>query len=214
MKTIIFIKAVFLLSMILPFQAQSQTEPDSQYVEYMQLALNKLDSAKTVEEVLQAGNLFELISKNYTSVWLPAYYVAYCDINCVFYDSKSSQNQKILEKAGNTIEKLYTFSNADLSEINTLKAYRLTAMIVLNPQENGQKYTSEIIQLYETAIIQNPENPRPIILLADFERRLPPFIRTNKRNPVEEKAKAALLFEKEKPNTDKPYWGSFFLNIL
>lgn len=213
MKTNFFMKVTILFCVISSSFAYAQTVRDGQYEEYMQLALNKLDSANTVEGLLQAGNQFDRISKNYSSEWLPVYYVAYCDINSVFYDPKSSRNEMVLVKADKAIEDLYAFPNADLSEINTLKAYRLTAMIVINPQVNGQKYSSEVIQLYETAIAQNPENPRPVILLADFERRLPPFIRSDKRNPEEEKAKAALLFEKEEPGIDNPYWGRVFLEI-
>lgn len=211
MKTNFFITASILLSMIFSSFVQAQTVRDSRYEEYMQLALNRMDSAKTVEGLQQARNLFDRISKNYVSEWLPAYYVAYCDVNSVFYDLKSPRNGMILEEANKVIEDMDVFPSADQSEINTLKGYCLMAMIAMNPQVNGQQYFSEVIRLYETAIAQNPGNPRPVILLADFERRLPPFIRSDKRNPDEEKAKATLLFEKENPNIEKPYWGKYFL---
>lgn len=211
MKTNFFITMAILLSMIFSSFVHAQTVRDGRYEEYMQLALNRLDSAKTVEGLLQARNLFDRISKNYASEWLPAYYVAYCDVNSVFYDLKSSRNEMILEKASKAIEDMYAFPNAVQSEINTLKGYCLMAMIAMNPQVNGQQYFSEVIRLYETAMEQNPENPRPVILLADFEQRLPPFIQSDKRNPDEERTKATLLFEKENPNIEKPYWGKFFL---
>lgn len=213
MKPIFFIKMAVIFCMTFPFLVHAQTGRDTQYEEFMRLALNRLDSANTVEELQQIGNLFERIAKKYSQEWMPAYYVAYCDVNSVFYDLKSSRNEMILIKANEIIESLYAFPNASQSEVNTLKAYCLTAMIAMNPQVNGQKYSSEVIQLYERAIAQDPENPRPVILLADFERRLPPFIRSDKRNPDEEKVKAALLFEKEEPNIEKPYWGKFFLEI-
>ena len=213
MRTNFFIKTAIMFCMMFFSLAHAQTVRDAQYEEFIQLALNRLDSANTVEELQQTGNLFERIAKKYSSEWIPAYYVVYCDVNSVFYDIKSSRNEMILMKASKIIEDLYAFPNAEQSEVNTLKAYYLTAMIAMDPQVNGQKYFSEVIQLYETAIAQNPENPRPVILLADFERRLPAFIRSDKRNPDEEKAKAALLFEKEEPNIEKPYWGKFFLKI-
>lgn len=213
MRTIFFIKTAIMFCIIFPCLVHAQTMRDAQYEEFMRLALHRLDSATTVEELQQTGNLFERISKKYSSEWMPAYYVAYCDVNSVFYDITSSRNEMMLTRASNIIEELYAFPNARQSEVNTLKAYCLTAMIAMNPQVNGQKYASEVIQLYERAITQDPENPRPVILLADFERRLPAFLRSDKRNPAEEKAKAALLFEKEQPNIDKPYWGKFFLEI-
>lgn len=213
MKTNFFIKTAIIFCMIFPPLVHAQAVRDIQYEEFMRMALNKLDSANTVEELQQTGNLFERISKKYSFEWMPAYYVAYCDVNNVFYDITSSRNEMILEKASKIIEALYAFPNADPSEVNTLKGYCLTAMIAVSPEANGQKYFSEIIRLYEQAIAQDPENPRPVVLLADFERRLPPFIRSDKRNPDEEKAKAALLFEKEVRGVEKPYWGRFYLDI-
>lgn len=213
MQTNFFIKTVILFCVIFPSFIFAQTARDTQYEEYMQMVLNKLDSANTVEELQQVSNLFERISQKYSREWMPAYYIAYCDINSVFYDIPSPRNGMILMKASEVVEKLYEFPNIDLSEINTLKAYYLTAMIAINPEVNGQKYFSEVIRLYETAIGQNPDNPRPVILLADFERRLPPFIRQNKRDPEEEKTKAALLFEKEESTIEKPYWGRSFLEM-
>ena len=213
MKTNAFTKTVIMFCMMGSCLVHAQTARDAKYEEFMRLALHKLDSANTVEKLQQTGNLFERISKKYSLEWIPAYYVVYCDVNSVFYDIESSRNELILKKVSMSIEDLYAFPNAVQSEVNTLKAYYLTAVIAINPQVNGQKYFSEIIRLYESAMAQDPENPRPIILLADFERRLPSFIRSDKRNPDEEKNKAALLFEKEKPNIERPYWGRSFLEI-
>lgn len=42
---------------------------------------------------------------------------------------------------------------------------------------------------------ENPENPRPVVCLANFESHLPDCIKSNKRNPKEEYAKAHTLFE-------------------
>lgn len=211
MKTTFFITTTIMLCMTLFTPAHAQTVRDAQYEEFMQQALRRLDSAATVEELQQTGNLFERISKKYSLEWMPAYYVAYCNVNSVFYDAKSSRNEMFLTKAGEIIDALYSYPDATQSEINTLKAYCLTAMITTNPEVNGQKYFSEVIRLYEKAIAQDTENPRPVILLANFEQQLPPFVRPDKRNPDEEKAKAAVLFEKEAPNIEKPYWGKFFL---
>ena len=109
MKTNFFITASILLSMIFSSFVQAQTVRDSRYEEYMQLALNRMDSAKTVEGLQQARNLFDRISKNYVSEWLPAYYVAYCDVNSVFYDLKSPRNGMILEEANKVIEDMEAF---------------------------------------------------------------------------------------------------------
>ena len=203
--------AVIFIVFFTAIQIQSQTVRDSLYDKTMTNALTQLDSAKNVQQLQQCKNLFERVAQKYSQEWLPAYYAAFCGINSVFYDMKSERNEAFLSEAEAQIEKLYTFPKADKSEINTLKAYYLTALTAMNPQVNGIKYFSKIIRLYETAMKENAENPRPVILLADYERRLPNFIRSKKRIYADEIVKAKSLFAKEQPNIEKPYWGRYFL---
>lgn len=185
---------------------------DSIYDKTMSMALAKLDSVnRNVETAQQCKNLFERIAQIYSQEWLPAYYAVYSNINSVFYDVESKNSEAFLSEAIAGIEKLYNYPNADLSEVNTLKAYYYTALTLTNPKKNGKKYFSEIIDLYEKAIEENPQNPRPIILLADYEQRLPAFIRSKKRKYDDEIAKAKVLFEREEANIEKPYWGKYFL---
>ncbi len=212
MKTIQTLFLALLATVCLSgWSAQAQITCDTAYEKTMTSALAQLDSAHTPALLLQCKNQFERIVQTYPAEWLPLYYAAYCGINSVYYNPKSEQNEAFLTEALQRIETLHSFPKADPSEINTLHAYALTARVVLNPQTNGQKYFAEIIRLYEQAMEENPENPRPVVLLADFEQHLPDFIRSGKRNPVEEYAKASALFEKEKPNIEKPYWGKYFL---
>ena len=195
------------------WSANAQTTRDPAYEKAMASTLSRLDSAQDVTQLHQCKNQFERIAQTYPAEWLPLYYVAYCGINSVYYNPKSEQNETFLTEALQRIETLHGFPKADPSEINTLQAYALTARVVLNPQTNGQKYFAEIIRLYEQAMEENPENPRPVVLLANFEQHLPDFIRSGKRNPEEEYAKARILFGKELPNIEKPYWGKYFLEI-
>lgn len=211
MKTNLFILSIVVFGMMFPVLSQAQSVRDEQYEPIIRQALDSLESASNAAKLQQAGNLFERISKKYPEEWIPVYYGAYCTVQSVFYDMASPRNELKLKNATDIIERLSQFPEADLSEINTLKGYSLMAKIALNPQENGQKYYAEVIRLFEKAIAQNPENPRPVVLLADFEKRLPAFIRSDKRNPEEEMAKAALLFGKETPSIEKPYWGKYFL---
>ena len=214
MKTIQFLFFTLLAAVCLSgLSAQAQTTRDAMYEKAMTETLAQLDSAQNIVQLQQCKNRFERIAQKYTGEWLPLYYAAYCGVNSVFFDMKSAQNEALLTEADGRIEKLQQFPQADPSELNTLQAYLYTAMVALNPQVNGRKYSGDIIRLYEQAIKENPENPRPVILLADFEQHLPDFMKSDKRNPDEEYAKARALFEKEQPNIEKPYWGKYFLKI-
>lgn len=190
---------------------QAQTDRDSIYSGTMNKALAQLDSAHSVQQWLQVKNHFERISLKYTGEWLPLYYSAYCGVMGAFFDPKSDKNEALLEDATERIDRLYDFPLADQSEVNTLKAYCLTAKIATGPSSNGQKYFAGVIGLYEKAMEENPENPRPVILLSDFEERIPAFLRSEKRNRDNELTKARSLFDKEAPNNEKPYWGRYFL---
>ena len=62
----------------------------------------------------------------------------------------------------------------------------------------------------QVAIKLNPENPRPIFLLAFYESFLPDFIRS-KRDFCEEINKAKSLYQKEQKTIEKPHWGEAFM---
>ncbi|GBU08751.1 hypothetical protein AwDysgo_20820 [Bacteroidales bacterium] len=179
----------------------------------MNQALSKLDTAKTVAEIQESKVLFERISHIKSSEWIPIYYIAYCNINSVYNDSKSKRNQAFLEEAKKYIDKLKKNKKANLSEIYTLEAYYYMAIISMDPEANGQKYFSNVVSSYEKAMELDPNNPRPICLLAFFEQQLPPFLRS-KRNTTEELEKARSLFEQETKNISAPYWGEMYLNYI
>ncbi len=183
------------------------------YLIAMEKTLIKLDSAKTVSDLQQCKNTFERISLKYTEKWLPIYYIAYSDIQMVYFNAKAENNETILADAKTYIDKLSSFNNADKSEVNTLLGYYYNALIMLNPEINGQKYYNDVIGNYEKAIELNPENPRPVFLLAFFEDNLPPFLRS-KRVFCEEIGRTKELYSKEKKSIEKPYWGEHFFNIV
>ena len=200
----------------LPFSisiAGNKDYSDNGYLIAMEKTLIKLDSAKTVNDLQQCKNTFERISLKYTKKWLAIYYIAYSDIQMVYFNAKAENNETILADAKTYIDKLSSFNNADKSEVNTLLGYYYNALIMLNPEINGQKYYNDVIGNYEKAIELNPENPRPVFLLAFFEDNLPPFLRS-KRVFCEEISKTKELYRKEQRSIEKPYWGKYFFNMV
>lgn len=195
------------------FTVKTEILTDSLYHTSMDKALIQLDSVKNVSDLFQCRNLFERIAQKYTDNWQPVYYTAYCDIEMVYYDQKSEQNKGRLEDAKIYLEKLASYSEADKSEISTLWGYYYNALILLDPEVNGQKYFGEVIGAYEKAMEQNPENPRPVVLLTFFEQYLPPFIKS-KRDPARERERAKDLFDRQTRTIENPYWGKYFLQQI
>lgn len=189
-----------------------QAQNSNQYQTAMQKALDKLDSAKNPEQLLDSRNLFERISIKFNDQWQPIYYTAYCDIQMVYFDSKSEMNKARLENAKGLLEKLDNFANADASEVSTLWGYYYNAMIVFNPA-TSQTLFGNVVESYEKAIQLNPENPRPVILRAFFNQFLPSIVKLKIDTPTEvENAKK--LFAGQEKSVDNPYWGEEFINYI
>lgn len=208
MKTIKFYLCIAIL--IVPMALSAITNTDSTYLKVMEKTVLKLDSAKSVNELQTIRNQFERISLKYDKEWLPLYYVAYTGIQMAYFNPKAENNEAILETVKASLDKLNSFTDADKSEVSTLYGYYYNGLSMINPAVNGQKYFNDVISSYEKAIKLNPENPRPIFLLAFYESFLPDFIRS-KRDFCEEISKAKSLYQKEKKTMERPYWGEAFM---
>lgn len=214
MKTMKIQSAIMLFVCLLfcNFTLEAKTYDDELYRSSMQKALEKLDKASNINDVADARNLFERISGKYQAKWQPVYYVAYCDIQMIYYDSKSEQNKARLTEAKVEIEKLETFADVDMSEVNTLWGYYYNAEILLNPESAKTLYI-KVISSYEQAMAGNSNNPRPVILRAFFNQHLPEFIKL-KMDTAAEVEKAKQLFSKEEKGIDNPYWGEYFIQMV
>jgi tetratricopeptide (TPR) repeat protein len=189
------------------FALTAGTFGNSGYQDVMRAERAKLDSAAQANDYLQCRNRFERMAQMYTDEWLPVYYTAYCNIQLVYM--KQANALALLEDAKTTLEKLETFAGADLSEVHTLWGYYYMALIAQDGA-NGQKYFMQVINRYEKAISLNPDNPRPVCLLAFFKQNMPASMRSD-REVAEGKEKAEALFKKEVPSPDKPCWGADYL---
>ncbi len=208
MKTIKSYLCFALLSLLSTSLCSSTT---SEYKEVMAKVLNQLDTAKDIKDLQQCRSQFERIAAMYPDNWLPVYYIAYSDIQMVFYPGEKD-NQKLLDDAKNILVELENDKGADQSEVHTLWGYYYNALVMVDSQ-NGQKYYQQVMDSYNKAIKLNPENPRPVCLLAFYKQYLPPFLKSEKEI-IEGKEKAEELFIKEKRTIEKPYWGSYFLNMI
>ncbi|MDR1937862.1 MAG: hypothetical protein LBQ73_05110 [Tannerellaceae bacterium] len=182
----------------------------SDYQDAMRTALAGLDAAES--NYLPCRNQFERVAQMYPDEWLPVYYTAYCDLQMIYVKQAAVNTQSLLDEAKSLLEKLMATPGADPSEVSTLWGYYYMAIITLDAA-NGQKYFQQAIGAYEKAIGLNPDNPRPVCLLAFFKQFLPAFMRVDKEI-AEGKEKAIALFEKETPSTEKPHWGAFYLNMI
>lgn len=184
----------------------------SDYEQAMRMVINQLDSLQTGVDLQVCKNSFERISKAYPDEWLPLYYRAYCTIEIVYWEKESEQNIARLEEAEKLLKQLDVLSGVNQSEVETLWGYYYMCLISRDPMK-GSTLFQKTITKFENAIKLNAANPRPVILLAFFEQHLPSFIRTG-LDITEYKQKAAMLFEKETTNSEQPFWGKYFLQMV
>lgn len=206
--------AVFFICVLLAIvNVKGQNSADSIYTKTMTEVLTKLDTAKTVDDLQICKSQFERIGSIDQSKPIVQYYIAYCDIKSVYFDSKSSKNQLFLDEAKRYIDKLKTDKNIDQSEVETLDGFYYMALIISDPVNNGQKYYQNVTRLYEKAMSLNVNNPRPICLLAFFEQQLPAFLKSGKDNR-EQINRARHLFDTQQKNINIPYWGRNYLDRI
>jgi hypothetical protein len=215
MKAIkLYLSVFFLLCAVCVAKAMSVAPVyDEVYRNAMEKQLAAVDSARTSAQLVAASSAFERIALKYTAQWQPVYYVAYTSAEAVLRNPKDPTNESKLAKAKEWLDKLEKFADADKSEVATLKGYYFMALITTNQAAYGQKYFSEVMTDYKTAIALNSENPRPVLMLAVFEQNLPEFLRS--KNDFCETMKAVgVLFGKEQKSIDKPYWGKGFYQMV
>jgi tetratricopeptide (TPR) repeat protein len=207
MKVIRFYCIGLCLMMALEVNAEVQ---NNWYEEAMRPMTEQLASVKDVDGYLQSRNRLERIAGMYADEWLPVYYMAYCDIQLAYF--RHADASAYMDEARTLIETLDNFAAADRSEVNTLWGYYYTAHIAANPEKGAQIY-GKAIESYSKAIADNPNNPRPVCLLAFFRSMMPPMMRSD-AEIADGKARAKNLFDAEKASWNRPSWGSEYLNMI
>lgn len=192
MKTI-FLSIISLLSITV--LAQNTVEKD----------LNKALVSWEKAEPSSKSNFEELV-KTYPNEWLPKYYLALSEVVNVLDNAKKEGNSKALDEAKNLINQLEKQYPKNVEVLN-LKALYLTAEIVQDPLTNGGIYYPEVLGTYQKALAINPENPRAILGLAEFNINAADYIGTDITQDCKNVKKSLALFTNEKPKKNELKWG-------
>ena len=115
---------------------------------------------KTIEDYHGLASKFERIANAEKDEWLPMYYHAHCYIIMSFMEeSDAVKKDEYLDVAETSVDKIMTMKPEE-SEVFALKAFMLTARLVVDPQTRGQEYSFLSGNAVGTALSLNPENPR------------------------------------------------------
>jgi hypothetical protein len=197
------------LSVLINVVASAVYAQEDAPVQQLTAAVTALDNARSAEEWQEARNLFQRIHTVYPDDWASCYYQAYINLTLFFLNNAPDAKQKLIEEAEANINKLKRMKNVSKearSEISALNGYYYYALMSVNPQVNGPKYTSNVISSYAEARKLNPQNPRAILLNAYFQRSLSSFMGSAYADFDSDKAKAKELHEQEDKAQVMPHW--------
>lgn len=177
------------------------TYAQSPYEKGMIQGLALWKSGKTTE----AAAHFERIAQAEPENWIALYYQALIGTTAAFATSDQEEKLKLIE---NTKIILNNSSQDRNSEWLTLKAMNLVAELTTDPMTKSQTLAPTIYALYEKAIQLDPNNPRAVLGLAEFQIGSKKYFKQDTSKECEAVKKALNLFETHKPTLPfAPTWG-------
>jgi len=151
---------VFAMALLTATIVKSQ----SQYESGMQKAFGLWQEGKSMEAVA----LFERIGQAEKDNWIPLYHAANVLIVSQFEVQDLVKRNAMLEQAKQVIAEAHKRSKNN-SEITTLEGMLYTGYVTIDPQTYGMKYSPKIMQLHNTAVTLDPENPRALANKIQFD---------------------------------------------
>ncbi len=153
---------VFLLS------SQSLLANDDRYLEAMQKNIQTVYTAETIPDLQVAVNSLERIGSAEKSKWEPYYYAAFGYIMMAIREQDGGKKDLFLDQALAVNEKAKAINSSE-SEIIALEGFTHMIRVTIDPATRGPQYSGRAMQTFGKAAALNPENPRPLALLAQMQ---------------------------------------------
>jgi hypothetical protein len=170
-------------------------------------AFIKLDTAKTLSEMMSISSKFDLIANQYSDQWAADYYAAYSKATISFAEPDNRKKDLLIDEAEKYFSKIKTVL-PDSSEKFVLAALIINARISVDGKNRGREYGDVFDQTLKKAKAINPDNPRIYYLKGTSLFYTPKLFGGGKNKAREYFDRATPLFEKQKENSILiPYWG-------
>jgi len=189
-------------------QGKSQS---SSYTKNLEAAVFLLDKYQTRDQYISILAKKEELYRQDPSVWLPAYYVSIIKARMAM--KKMGDSDQLANEAIQWLKITKAIHNSD--EVLCLESIVYTSKMAVNPIFRWKVYESRIKKPLEQAIALNKNNPRPYILKANLQYKMPVLFGggCNSARPIVQKAKTALDQQKTE-FTVMPHWGKPILEDL
>lgn len=200
MQNLFLIITIVLAGIFIPSQAQSKYEAE------MEKALTKFGEAKTADDMEKSAQHFDRIAKVETEKWLPLYYSMFIRTLNAFSLDKDKALKQVDELEG-LYSNLELMNGIDKSEVLTLRGLFRTVKVAKDPMTYGMSLSGAIIKDYDDAMKLNPNNPRAMYLLAQYNMGGAEFWGKDPKDYCPQIEKAKTLFGTEKKKGFEPKWG-------
>lgn len=189
----------------------SNAQDKGKFFTAMQKTITLLDSAKSMSDFQDAGNMFERIGNAEKSQWLPYYYAAYANIIVSSLEADKGLKDTYLDKADKFLASADSLIKNN-SELLALKAFSAEMRISVNPMTRWQKYGGIFSQMIAEAIKTDTTNPRPEMLQGQMILYTPEQFGGGAANAKPVLQASLKKFETFKPESEiHPNWGKRFL---
>lgn len=176
--------------------------------------LQKIDSARSPDEMLAVSAAFERIGDAEKNQWLPYYYAAFCQGLYAFQKNNPASNDTYADKAEQLISKAEALEKNN-SEIACIRSMIASLRLLVDPQNRWQTYGPAAQQEIDAAKKLDPANPRPYFLQGQSLRYTPEQFGggcATAKPVLEEAVKKYAAF---KPASElHPTWGQNEVNRL
>lgn len=155
----------------------------------------------------EATVLMEQIAIDEKDNWLPNYYIALVNTTEAFKTKDYNRLSFLLEKAGTALGKEMDKKSQNV-ELLVMQAMIHTAWIAYDPMTYGQILSPKVKELYKQAENIDPNNPRLVYALAEFDLGTAQFFGTETQPICLRIERSIELFDNFKPTSPfHPNWG-------
>lgn len=172
-------------------------------------AFGQMGKAENAEGFVQTAATFERIMESAETAeekYWPRYYAALNLIIGNWQMSDIAQRDQVLDKALDLITPVLKEQPND-DEFETLRGYALMAKLSANPQERGQSYSPMVFESFGKAMGMNPNNPRPMALMARQQLGTAQFFGSKPDEACALAERSLGLFDAEQKDGYAPRWG-------
>ena len=183
----------------------------SSFTKNLEAAVLLFDKCHTRDQYSAAFAKMEELHKQDPSAWLPTYYASIIKARMAM--KKMGDSDQLANEAIQWLTITKAKHNSD--EVLCLESIVYTSKMAVNPIFRWKVYESRIKKPLEQAIALNKNNPRPYILKANLQYKMPILFGggCNSARPIAQKAK--LAFDQLKTDfTVMPHWGKPILEDL